>query len=304
MTTFADVSYPLGRSIRLLVLLAALSLLGCASVGTNTPQQDYTFEIGKRCETAATKLERVSADGSRYWIQARGDAGIASSEYPKFFACMKDQFKTYSYLDWLKAQKREGSQPPVAVGYAEPATALPAGPIAAPVWQVGDEWQYAYKGPSDSGTFVWSVGRVEPIEGVSHYVIRWGGTREIFYRVSDLALSLERVDGVVQRRETPSRLIYAWPLTPGKTWEQSNREERPIDRQTTDRNSVWTVEAEETVTVPAGSFRTVKITWRNKNTGAINYEMWYAPEVKQWVKIREALTNSVRERELIAFRLR
>jgi hypothetical protein len=173
----------------------------------------------------------------------------------------------------------------------------------APVWRVGDEWEYAYKSPSDSGTYVWSVTRIETLDGVEHYVIK-SGTREIFYRVSDLASSLERVDGVVVVRHSPSRLSYAWPLTVSKTWEQNSREERPVDRQTTDRNSLWRVEADETVTVLAGTFRTFKIAWRNKTTNALLYEMWYAPDVKQWVKIREVLSNGIRERELLAYKLK
>ncbi len=173
----------------------------------------------------------------------------------------------------------------------------------APVWKIGDEWQYAYKSPTDSGTYVWSVNRVELLDGVEHYVIK-SGTREIFYRVSDLASSLERVDGVVISRDTPSRLAYVWPLTVGKTWEQSNRQERPVDRTTLDRNSVWTVDTDETITVPAGTFRTMKITWRNKNTGALIYQMWYSPDVKQWIKIREILSNGQRERELMSFKLK
>ena len=95
-----------------------------------------------------------------------------------------------------------------------------------------------------------------------------------------------------------------WPLTVGKTWEQSNRQERPVDRTTLDRNSIWTVEAEETITVLAGTFRTMKISWKNKNTGGLNYEMWFAPDVKQWVKIREILSNGQRERELVSFKLK
>jgi hypothetical protein len=62
------------------------------------------------------------------------------------------------------------------------------------------------------------------------------------------------------------------------------------------------VDVEDTVTVPAGTFRTLKITWRNKNTNALFYEEWYAPDVKQWVKIREVLSNGIRERELISFK--
>ena len=92
----------------------------------------------------------------------------------------------------------------------------------APVWKVGDEWQYAYKSPTDSGTYVWSVNRVELLDGVDHYVIKTGA-REILFRVSDLAQSLERVDGVVVSREAPSRLNFSFPLSVGKSWEQIHR---------------------------------------------------------------------------------
>jgi hypothetical protein len=149
---------------------------------------------------------------------------------------------------------------------------------------------------------VWSVNRIETLDGVAHYVIK-AGIREICDRVSDLATSLERVDGVVVIRNRPPSLSYAWPLSVGKTWEEAYRQERPVDRQTTDLHTLWTVEADETVTVPAGTFRTLKIASRNKNTTALLYEMWYAPETKQWVKIREVLSNGTRERELISFKL-
>ena len=174
-------------------------------------------------------------------------------------------------------------------------------PILAPVWKVGDEWQYAYKTQSASGTFVVSVNRIEVLDGVQYYVVK-SGQRETFYRASDLAIGFDRVNGVVVLRQVPPRLLYAWPLTVGRNWEQSYREERPVDRQTTDHNSVWAVEAEETVTVPAGTFRTLKIVQRNRNTGALTYEMWYAGDAKQWVKIREMLSDGVRERELIAYK--
>jgi len=221
----------------------------------------------------------------------------------QFFDCMRAQFKAHPYLDWAKAQKRAATQPPVAVGSASPAAAAPSGPIMAPVWKIGDEWQYAYKSPTGSGTYVWSMNRLEMIDGVQHYVIQTG-SREILYRVSDLASTLERVDGVVVLRETPPRLLYEWPLTVGKSWEQSHRQERPVARTTTERTSLMTVDAEETVTVLAGTFRALKITWKNKNTGAVIYEMWYAPDVKQWIKIREILSNGQRERELASFKLK
>jgi hypothetical protein len=215
---------------------------------------------------------------------------------------MNGQFKATPYLDWLKARQASAPATSGVVPPTEGSAAL-SGPTPVPVWKVGDEWQYAYKSPSDSGSYVWSVNRLEMLDGVQHYVIKTG-TREIFYRVSDLASSLERVDGVVVMRHTPSRASYSWPLTPGKRWEQDSRDERPADRQITNRNSLWIVGAEETVAVPAGTFRTLKIEWRNRNTNVLLYEMWYAPAAKQWVKIREVLANGIREREMIEFRLR
>ena len=67
---------------------------------------------------------------------------------------------------------------------------------------------------------------------------------------------------------------------------------------------MWAVDAEETVAVPAGTFRALKIVWRNRNTNAVLYEVWYVPAVKQWVKLREVLSNGVRERELESFKLK
>jgi len=274
-----------------------VSLIGCSTM-QNTPKQDYTWEMGKACNTSEVFMERVAPDG-RYFVWTRMSTG--ESKYQAYFSCMREQFASRPYLDWLKA--RQVSAPRSDTIPSSASTPSVAGPITVPVWSVGDEWEYAYKSPSDSGTFVWSVNRIETLESVEHYVIKVG-VREILYRVSDLASSLERIDGVVAVRNSPSRLSFAWPLNVGKTWEQSFREERLVDRQTLDRDTRWTVEGDETITVLAGTFRTLKISWRNKKTNVLLYEMWYAPHVKQWVKIREVLSSGIRERELLAYKLK
>jgi len=285
------------RLIALVLGALAVSLIGCSTM-QNTPKQDYTWELGKACNTDQVFMHRVNPNGN-YVVWTRLSTG--ASGYPGYHACMKEQYKAHPYLDWVKA--RQASAPQSGTMPSSASTPNVAGPIMAPVWHVGDEWEYAYKSPSDSGTYVWSVNRVEMLDGVQHYVIKTG-TREIFYRVSDFASSLERVDGVIVVRHTPARLSYSWPLALGKTWEQDHRDERPVDRQITDRKSVWTVEGEETVAVLAGTFRTIKIAWRNRNTAALIYEIWYAPDVKQWVKIREVLSNGIREREMVSFKLK
>jgi hypothetical protein len=81
--------------------------------------------------------------------------------------------------------------------------------------------------------------------------------------------------------------------------DQTIIEERPRDRQTNERADTVAVEAEEIVTVPAGTFKTLKVICRNKKTGATRYESWYSLELKQMVKTRESLESGQRPRELI-----
>ena len=286
------------RRTLLWFLIVSAFLAGCASLRT-TPQQEYTLASFRHCEQSGTRgqilLNRVDPDG-RYWYSYWG-----AFDQRTFLDCMAQYRREHPFLDWAKALP--GVRPAALSVSPTPGVGSEIPPIGnAPTWRVGDEWQYGYKSPSDSGMYVWSVDRIEIFEGTEHYVIR-GGTREIFYRASDFASTIERVEGVIVLRHTPSRMNFAWPLALGKTWEQSYREERPVDRSTTNRDSIWKVEGEETVTVLAGTFRTLKVTHRNKNTGALVYEMWLAPEVKQWVKIREVLTAGIRERELISFKL-
>jgi hypothetical protein len=298
------------RSIRApYVLLLVLPWAGCATF-TNTSRQDYTWAMWGNCKqslvlSSGLVINRVEPDG-RWWTNSV--MGPAEIEIPKLRECMNAQYKANPYLNWLKTRQGSAQQSNTGTASAtgSPAVvnvALPGALTTVPVWKVGEEWQYAYQGPIDSGSFVWVVNRIETIDGEPHYVLKTG-TREIFQRVSDLATTMERVDDVVVNRYTPPRLSFAWPLTVGKVWDQDFRQDLPVDRQINDRRGTWTVTAEETVTIPAGTFRTLRITLRNRNSGAVIYDMWYAPDVKQWVKIREVLTSGIREREMVSFKLK
>src|SRR5262249_44964021 len=171
------------------------------------------------------------------------------------------------------------------------------------VWRPGDEWVYRSESAAGSGTYVWSMDREEAIDGIPHYVIKTG-TREIFYRKSDLAVTRETVNGMIVLDNKPSRLQLVWPLQIGMGWQQPFMEEHPAVHQTFERIDMVTVEAEEIVTVPAGTFKTLKLVYRNETTGATRYEAWYSLELRQVVKLRENLETGLRVRELIAFTLR
>lgn len=131
------------------------------------------------------------------------------------------------------------------------------------------------------------------------------GQRRILYRRGDLALYVDENDGQIETRFVPPYLEYAWPLEPGKKWEQEVTRERPKERQTQVITYACEVAAQmETVAVPAGSFGTFHVSCRNKATGAMSHENWYAPAAAQWVKQKTWFSYGVRERELIQYRLR
>jgi hypothetical protein len=172
------------------------------------------------------------------------------------------------------------------------------------VWKVGDEWAYRYESPSGAGTFVWAVDRIEPLDGQEHYVIKTG-TREIFYRTDDFAVTRESVGGVVVRHDTPAKWRWtSFPMAVGNSWSMKFREERPLDRQTEDVLRACRVEGEEAVTVPAGTFPTFRVVCRNERNDAWYMTSWYAAQVKQAVRIEFAVTGGKQIRELIKYRHR
>src|SRR6266511_6027852 len=62
-------------------------------------------------------------------------------------------------------------------------TAAIKGPIAQPVWKVGNEWAYRYETPSGTGTFVWRLDRMETLAIVSHFVLT-AASPALFSRVA------------------------------------------------------------------------------------------------------------------------
>ena len=98
---------------------------------------------------------------------------------------------------------------------------------------------------------------------------------------------------------------YRWPLVVGQEWEQTYNVERVKDRQTDEIIATCKTEREETVTVPAGSFRTFKSVCRNKRTGGLLFELWYAPQVGNFVRDVSTLREGgTRLRELTQYQLR
>jgi len=175
-----------------------------------------------------------------------------------------------------------------------------------PSWKPGDQWTFWWENPRGSGTFVWSVDREQLVDGTEYYVIKSGATREFYYQKADLAWRMETVNGTVESKANPAQLRYVWPLTVGGAWEQTVivMTDRQGNSSTETRARTCQVTGEETVTVAAGIYRTIKTVCRDKATNEVVSQMWYAPEAKHWVKEWSRFPWGVQERELMAVKFR
>lgn len=282
------------KGVALVGVLAVALLAGCASM-QNTLTQDLAYERWDMCKARFpdAQLNRVEPDG-RLWFTYTSPSAASGVQ-----ACLRE-----AAIE--QGKRRAASVGPVGVAPAP--TAVPevvtTGALRIPVWQVGEEWAFRYDTPQEAGTFAWSVDRRENIAGVDHYVVK-AGTREIFFRVSDGAVMEERISGDVVERYVPAWEMISWPLSVGKTWKTKHTIEYPVTRQTRDRALACSAETEETVTVPAGTFRAIRITCNNERTGALAYRIWYSPQIKQMVREETRLSvGGTRTRELIAFKLK
>ena len=276
------------RLARGVALLALGLTTGCAP--GLTPQQEVTWDAFKACQKeGSATLSRLNVDGSSVISGREGDVH-------RVITCM-DAYRRKASL--------EGRTPAVPASVRINPAAAGADALvvpAPPVWTTGDRWRFqSISAGGRRTTYTQRVDREETLDGVAYYVIKTG-TRETFYRKSDLALSHDTVRGELDTRRTPPRLYFIWPLTVGATWEQTYHFERLSNKHSYDSSYAAGVEGEETVTVPAGTFRALKIVNRDASKKSVIWELWYAPDVRMWVRMREpALEEGERVRELLEF---
>ena len=271
------------------LISSVLLLAGCAT--QDTLAQQLAWERVEKCKGIGSSLQvsRIEPDGRIWWQTQGGTQGST-----EFHNCLRDAA--------IEQGKRRAAPAAVAATSTSTATIGTAGALA-PHWTVGDEWAYRQEGPGGTGTFVWSVDEIQKLDGVDHYIVK-GGTRQIYYRVSDGAIPLQKVSGDVANLYTPAWLPIAWPLTAGTSWESRFTEEWPQDRRTETIVRKCEAGAEETITVPAGTFATIPIVCRNARTGVKVYQWWYSPAVKHIVREVSQLSTGERIRELIAYKIR
>jgi len=171
------------------------------------------------------------------------------------------------------------------------------------VWKPGYEWSFRWESPRGKGTFVWVVTAETEINGLPSYLVK-SGTREMaFAKENDrLGWHMEKVDGVLVARASPPEVSFTWPLHVGKSWKYTSTWEGIRARQTEERTRQCTVEATESITVPAGTFQTFRIACRNQLGEPIR-TYWFSEEVKMFVKERRYFSYGMQDRELTRYKL-
>ena len=292
---------------------AVIAVLAAACTSGLNPRQERAWDDFHACRSVAptARIVELQKNGMlRY--QADGP------EIGPMEACMKERGRWSRNLEpqrpeptfpsneqeadfeWLKEHKLKAQAPSVSARVAE---AHPSPAVSPPVWERGYEWTYRWESPRGQGTFVWSVDREQIVDDVAYYVVKIGEGRKAYLRKTDLAFYMDTVGEQVELRYIPPRARYAWPLLLGKAWENTSTRETPGDRQTSVLVEACQAGAQESVAVPAGTFSAYRVTCRSLRTGTINFESWYSPEVKHYVRERTRLAYGIRERELIAFKL-
>jgi len=169
------------------------------------------------------------------------------------------------------------------------------------LWKPGYAWGYRYETPRESGTFAWIMDREETLDGTTFYVLR-AGSKDIYVRKSDFAYCMEKMNGeIVGRNVPPARFVAA---VAGEKWEVKYVRETPKEHRTENLASICVSSGPEKITVPAGTFETLKTTCTSSRTGELTYEIWYALATRQMVRDRTYYTDGWRDRELIDISLR
>jgi hypothetical protein len=301
----------LGNALAAGLLLAALA--GCSTMTpTAMKRNELYWDAARECQfgLASLRVDRIDGEGRVWYTLMQG----SQTDVPKFLECYRRManeklraagiIQSGATLTTPAPAPSSNRQDPRPAPAPTPSTlnVTPSWPVAVPFWKPGYEWAYRWQSPQGSGTFVWVMTREDVVDGVPVYVIS-SGRRETLYRRSDLALYLVRVNGAIETRWAPPLMMQAWPLGLGQTWDQTYTRERPTERQTEVRSlQCQTSDAEEQITVPAGTFRAVKITCRFKPANNLSHELWYSPQVGHTVRERTYFSYGVRERELTQYK--
>jgi len=151
--------------------------------------------------------------------------------------------------------------------------------------QPGSEWSYVRR---DSGSFgngvshvSWKSLPLQTWQGRSHYAHE-GPEGTILIDPNSAGFAAQMKDGKPLVSWDPP-LGYHYPMWVGESWSIPYKVTNYGTNQARDMRAWYTVEAQETVNVPAGTFRTYRILY---STETVWGYLWWSPELGVTVKAR------------------
>ena len=150
---------------------------------------------------------------------------------------------------------------------------------SSPELRPGDRWVYEWKSGKDSGTKTVEMIEIKEVNKVQFYVVKIDEVDHYYY-TRDLHWAASVRDSKVESRMVPPQPWFVWPLEVGRKWTHRGTFEGLEGK--TQHNDGFAVIAAETVEVPAGRFRALKVVRETDRRDSDLY--WYAPEVRWYVK--------------------
>jgi hypothetical protein len=155
--------------------------------------------------------------------------------------------------------------------------------LARPVWKPGDTWTYLRtpeKTPDQKRTVEYKMLSRARLADGDFYVLRREGKE--FYYTLDLGFRMTIGKGV-ERENRPAFPAFRGLWQGERSWEQ-RIEILVADQPVRVGGGSFRVVGRERITVPAGTFEAVHITYTEG--GKLNREYWYSPKAK-WVALEK-----------------
>jgi len=163
-------------------------------------------------------------------------------------------------------------------------------PVQRPEVHVGDTWTYRYTVyvPTTRTTLVDSEVTFAD-DRVIHLVANdIAGAKDVdLTYTSEWNLVASRRSGIYE----PHSAMLRFPMRPGDSWPSRYKLTFPREDYSTEQDRIAKVQGWEEVQVPAGRFRALKVVAEGSSKrsdrpvwGYVREVMWYAPQVKRYVK--------------------
>lgn len=166
--------------------------------------------------------------------------------------------------------------------------------LAVPDWRPSDRWVFDWTAGAQTATKTAEVVQTKDLGGVRYHVVRVGDIEQ--YYTADLHWAASVRGGKVETRMVPPEPWFVWPLEVGRRWtHEATWEDREGRKPLRSR---FVVQGTETIDVPAGRLRALKVV--RETDGPDGDDYWYVPEVRwygRWLGRRGDVRFEERLRE-------